>query len=83
MTEREIFEKYDHLSENELKTKNKKEVYAKNDVMTTVIKRCRGEKKEAKEKIDDSKIWDGRMSRTQNKIKNRKNICKWKNTWRI
>ena len=55
MTEREIFEKYDHLSENELKTKNKKED-AENDVMTTVIKRCRGEKKEAKEKIDDSKI---------------------------
>ena len=29
MTEREIFEKYANLSENELNTKNNKEVYAK------------------------------------------------------
>ena len=50
MTKREIFEKFDNLSEDELNAKNNKEVYAKNDVMTTVIKRCRGEKKEAKEK---------------------------------
>ena len=49
ITEREIFENYANLSENELNTKNK-EVYAKNDVMTTIIKCCRGEKKEAKEK---------------------------------
>ena len=49
MTEREIFEKYDNLIENELNTKNNKEVYANNDVMTTVIKRSRGEKKEVKE----------------------------------
>ena len=48
MTEREIFEKYDNLIENELNTKNNK-VYANNDVMTTVIKRSRGEKKEMKE----------------------------------
>ena len=45
MTEREIFKKYDNLSENELNPKNNKEVYAKNHVMTTVIKRLRGEKK--------------------------------------
>ena len=50
MTEREMFEKYANLSENKLKAKNNKDVYAKNDVMTTVIKCCRGEKKEAKEK---------------------------------
>ena len=50
MTKREIFEKFDNLSEDELNAKNNKEVYAKNDVMTTVIKRCRCEKKEAKEK---------------------------------
>ena len=49
MTEREIFEKYDNLSEDELSEKSNKNVYVKNDVMTTVIKRCRGEKKEAKE----------------------------------
>ena len=48
MTKREIFEKFDNLSEDELNAKNNKEVYAKNDVMTTVIKRCRGEKKKRK-----------------------------------
>ena len=50
MTEKEIFEKYANLSENELNAKNNNEVYAKNDVMTTVIKRCRSQKKEVKEK---------------------------------
>ena len=45
MTEREIFEKYNNLSEDELSEKSNKIVYAKNDNMTTVIKRCRGEKK--------------------------------------
>ena len=35
MTEREIFEKYDDLSENELSTNKNKEVYAKNGAMTT------------------------------------------------
>ena len=42
MTRRVIFEKFDNLSEDELNAKNKKEVYAKNDVMNTVFKRCRG-----------------------------------------
>ena len=50
MTEREIFEKYANLSEHELSEKSNKNIHVKNDVMTTVIKRCRGEKKEAKEK---------------------------------
>ena len=50
MTKREIFEKFDNLSKGELNVKSNKEVYAKNDVMTTVIKRCRGKKEEAKEK---------------------------------
>ena len=45
MTEREIFEKYDNLSKDELNTKTNKNVYVKHDVMSTVIKRCRGEKK--------------------------------------
>ena len=44
ITEKEIFKKKDKFSEYELNTKTKKEVYAKNDVMTTVIKHCRGEK---------------------------------------
>ena len=42
MTEREIFEKFDNLSEDELNTKSNKNVYDINDVMTIVIKRCRG-----------------------------------------
>ena len=48
----EIFEKFDNLSEDELNTKNNKEVYAKNDVLTSVIKRCRAEKKRGERKID-------------------------------
>ena len=44
MTEREIFEKYDNLSKDELNTKINKNVYVKNDVMSTAIKRCRGGK---------------------------------------
>ena len=39
MTEREIFEKYDDLSGDELNTKSNKNVYVENDVMTIVIKR--------------------------------------------
>ena len=35
MTEREIFEKYANLRENEPNAKNNKEVYAKNDFITT------------------------------------------------
>ena len=50
MTEKEIFEKYANLSENELNAKNIKNVYAKKDVVTNFIKRCRGEQKEVKEK---------------------------------
>ena len=63
MSEREIFKKYDNLSENELKAKNNKEVYAKNDVITTAIKCWRGDKKRRlkksrwiQKKIDDSRI---------------------------
>ena len=44
LTEKEIFEKFNDLSENEVNTKKNKKLYAKNDVMTTVIKHCRGEK---------------------------------------
>ena len=42
--------KFDNISEDELNAKNNEEVYAKNDFMTTAIKRCRGEKKETKDK---------------------------------
>ena len=49
MNEREISEKHDNLSENELNEKSNERVYVKNDVITFVIKCCRGEKKEVKE----------------------------------
>ena len=50
MIKREIFKKFVNISEDKLNAKNNKEVYAKNDVMTTVIKRCRGEKKKRRKK---------------------------------
>ena len=46
MTEREMYEKFSNLSKDELNTKSNKNIYVKNNVMTTIIKRCRGEKKE-------------------------------------
>ena len=53
MIEREILEKYGNLSKDKLNTKTNKNVYVKKDVMSTLIKRCRGEKKEAREKQID------------------------------
>ena len=49
-TKEQIKEKVDNLSKDELNAKSNKEVYVKNMVMSTVIKRCMGEKKEANEK---------------------------------
>ena len=46
MTERQIYEKYVNLSEDELNIKSNKNVFVKNNVMTNIIKRCRGGKKE-------------------------------------
>ena len=48
MAEKDIFEKYTNLSEDELSEKSNKNLYVKNDVMITVIKGCRGEKKRRK-----------------------------------
>ena len=42
MTEREIFEKFDNLSNDELNTKSSKFVYVKNNVITNTVKHCRG-----------------------------------------
>ena len=39
-------------AKKELNTKNKKIVHVRNDVMTTVIKRCRGEKRRGIRAID-------------------------------
>ena len=44
MTKRQIYKNITNLSKQELNERNNKITYAKNDVMTTVIKRCRGEK---------------------------------------
>ena len=38
MTEREIYETFDNLSEEELNTKSNKNVYVKNVAMTATIK---------------------------------------------
>ena len=48
MTERELFEKYDHLSKDELNTNTNINFYVINDDMSTVIKRYRGEKNRQK-----------------------------------
>ena len=44
MKKTEIYKKFTNLSEKELNTKNNKNSYVRNAVMTTIIKRCRGEK---------------------------------------
>ena len=46
MTEREIYEKFDNLSKDELNTKSNKNVYVKDNIMTNIIKHSSGEKKE-------------------------------------
>ena len=53
MTKREIYKKFTNLSNQELNTKNNKNPYARKDVMTTIIKRCRGEKTKDIGAIDD------------------------------
>ena len=42
MTEREIYEKFNNLSKDELNKKSSKFVYVKNNIMTNIIKHCRG-----------------------------------------
>ena len=53
MTKREIYKKFTNLSKKELNTKNNKKTYVRNDVMTTIIKRCRGEKTRGIRAIDE------------------------------
>ena len=45
MTKKQIYRKFTNLSQEKLNAINNKETYVKNDVMTTIIKRCIGEKK--------------------------------------
>ena len=53
MTEREIYEKFSNLSDDELNTKSNKNICVRNDIMTNIIKHCRGEKKEEEEQQTD------------------------------
>ena len=48
MTDRNLWTNFANLSKKELNTKSNKNVYARNFVMTTIIKRCRDEKKRCK-----------------------------------
>ena len=52
ITERELYENFDNLRKEELNSKSNKTVYVRNDVMTTIIKQCRGEKKRGIRAID-------------------------------
>ena len=52
MTETEINENFANLSNDKLNKKSSKFVYVKNNVMTNVIKHCRGEKKRGIRAID-------------------------------
>ena len=52
MNKGEIYKKFTNLSQEKLNTKNNKKSYARNDVMTTVIKQCRGEKARGIRAID-------------------------------
>ena len=47
MTKKQIHKKFTNLSQEKLNTINNEKIYVKNDVMTTIIKCCRGEKKKA------------------------------------
>ena len=52
MTERKIYKKFDNSSEDELNTMSNRNVYVKNNIMTNIIKHCRGEKKRGIKVID-------------------------------
>ena len=52
ITERELNEKFHNLSKEELNAKSNKTDYVRNDVMATIIKRCRGKKKRGIRAID-------------------------------
>ena len=51
MTETKVFKKHDNLSKKELNTKNNREVYVRNDILTIFLKHCRDKKKRVKIKI--------------------------------
>ena len=52
IAKREIYKKFTNLRKKELTTKYNKNPFVRNDVMTTIIKRCRGEKTRGIRAID-------------------------------
>ena len=52
MTKKQIYKRFTNLSQRKLNTINNKKMYVKNDVMTTVIKRCSREKMRGIRAID-------------------------------
>ena len=52
MKKREIYKTFTNLSKKELNTQNNNTPYIRNDVMTTIIKRSRGEKTRGIRAID-------------------------------
>ena len=46
MKKRQMYKKFTNLSQKLLHAKNNKKALGRNDVTTTIIKRCRGEKQE-------------------------------------
>ena len=46
MIKKQIYKKFTNLSQEKLNIINNKKTYVKNNVMTTIIKHCRGEKTE-------------------------------------
>ena len=78
MTKREIYKKFTNLSKEELNTKNNKNPYVINDVMTTIIKRCRRENTRGIEAIDGFRkkrmIPDSEILKFQNLKLNKKSL---------
>ena len=77
MTEREIFEKFGKLSNNELDKLCSKSVFVKNIIMRNIINHCKGERKRDVKKIDefrkkifipDSQIYESIEHKVKSKI---------------
>ena len=61
MTERKFFKIFNNLTKEKLNTKNNKNVYFRNDVMTTTMKPFRGKKKKRKKDAFRKKTNDSRI----------------------
>ena len=77
MTERDIFEKFSKLTNDELDKLCNKSVFVKNTIMTSIIKNCKGEKKRGimsaegfrkKLNIPDHEIYESIEDKVKSKI---------------